>query len=99
MVLALFLQACYYLSRVRIGSWVNPLRFLAGEADACLTAFSTSSSTVTMLITLEVLQEKIGLRASSALLGALVGANFNNDGTALYERCLPCLVPKCLGKI
>jgi Na+/H+-dicarboxylate symporter len=84
-LIALVLQACYYLTRVKIGSWVKPLNFLRGGSDAFLTAFSTSSSTVTMPITFEVLQEKIGLRESSASLGALVGANFNNDGTALYE--------------
>ncbi|HLO85257.1 MAG TPA: dicarboxylate/amino acid:cation symporter [Nostocaceae cyanobacterium] len=84
-LVALFLQACYYLTRVKLGSWVNPVKFLLGGADAFLTAFSTSSSTVAMPITFEVLQTKIGLRESSASLGALVGANFNNDGTALYE--------------
>ncbi|MBD2663116.1 sodium:dicarboxylate symporter [Richelia sinica FACHB-800] len=82
---ALCLQGCYYLTRVKFGSWVNPIKFLTGGADAFLTAFSTSSSTVTMPLTFEVLQTKIGLRESSASLGALVGANFNNDGTALYE--------------
>lgn len=84
-LLALGLQACYYLTRVRFGSWVKPLNFLRGGADAFMTAFSTSSSAVTMPVTFEVLQAKIGLRESSAALGALVGANFNNDGTALYE--------------
>jgi Na+/H+-dicarboxylate symporter len=84
-LVALVLQACYYLTRVKFNSWVNPIKFLTGGADAFLTAFSTSSSTITMPITFEILQTKIGLRESSASLGALVGANFNNDGTALYE--------------
>ena len=48
-------------------------------------AFSTASSTVTMPVTYECLRERVGLREESASLGALVGANFNNDGTALYE--------------
>lgn len=97
-LVALFLQACYYLTRVQIGSWVNPLRFLAGGADAFLTAFSTSSSTVTMPITFEVLQKKIGLRESSASLGALVGANFNNDGTALYEAMSALFIAQVIGQ-
>ena len=97
-LLALGLQACYYLTRVKIGSWVNPLSFLVGGSDAFITAFSTSSSTVTMPITFEVLQTKIGLRESSASLGALVGANFNNDGTALYEAMSALYISQVLGQ-
>ena len=97
-LVALLLQAAYYLSRVKIGSWVNPLKFLAGGTDAFLTAFSTSSSTVAMPITFEVLQTKIGLRESSASLGALVGANFNNDGTALYEAMSALYISQVIGQ-
>ncbi|OUL19433.1 dicarboxylate/amino acid:cation symporter [Nostoc sp. 106C] len=97
-LVALTLQACYYLTRVKIGSWVSPLRFLVGGSDAFITAFSTSSSTVTMPITFEVLQTKIGLRESSASLGALVGANFNNDGTALYEAMSALYISQVLGQ-
>lgn len=97
-LLALLLQACYYLSRIQFGSWVNPIRFLVGGVDAFLTAFSTSSSTVSMPITFRVLQEKIGLRESSASLGALVGSNFNNDGTALYEAMAALFVAQIVGQ-
>ncbi|MBH8575697.1 dicarboxylate/amino acid:cation symporter [Nostocaceae cyanobacterium CENA369] len=96
-LLALVLQACYYLTRINFGSWVNPLKFLAGGTDAFLTAFSTGSSTATMPITFEVLQQKIGLRESSASLGALVGSNFNNDGTALYEAMSALFISQVLG--
>ncbi|WP_071190176.1 dicarboxylate/amino acid:cation symporter [Trichormus sp. NMC-1] len=97
-LLALFLQACYYLLRIKIGSWVNPRQFLVGGADAFLTAFSTSSSTVTMPITFEILQTKIGLRESSASLGALVGSNFNHDGTALYEAMSALYISQVIGQ-
>ncbi|WP_017653586.1 dicarboxylate/amino acid:cation symporter [Fortiea contorta] len=97
-LVALALQACYYLTRVYFGSWVSPQKFLIGGADAFLTAFSTSSSTVTMPITFEILQTKIGLRESSASLGALVGANFNNDGTALYEAMSALYISQVLGQ-
>lgn len=71
MLVALFLQACYSSAGYELVLGLTRYALLAGEADACLTAFSTSSSTVAMLITFEALQEKIGLRASSASLGAL----------------------------
>ena len=96
-LVALVLQACYYLVRVYFGSWVSPQSFLKGGSDALLTAFSTASSTATMPITFEALLEKIGLRESSASLGALVGSNFNNDGTALYEAMSALFVAQVLG--
>jgi Na+/H+-dicarboxylate symporter len=96
-VLALALQMCYYLIRVHFGSWVSPRQFLAGGVDAFLTAFSTDSSVATMPVTFRGLLEKVGLRESSASLGALVGSNFNNDGTALYEAMSALFISQVLG--
>ena len=96
-ILALLLQATYYLLRVKFGSWLSPQEFIKGGSDALITAFSTASSTATMPITFEVLQ-KLGLRKSSASLGALVGSNFNNDGTALYEAMSALFISQVLGQ-
>ena len=96
-LLALFLQAVYYVVRVRLGSWVSPKRFLQGGSDALLTAFSTASSTIAMPVTFRALLEKVGLRESSASLGALVGSNFNNDGTVLCEAMSALFVAQILG--
>jgi Na+/H+-dicarboxylate symporter len=95
-LLALLLQATYYLVRVRFGSWVRPLDLLRGVRDALLMAFSTGSSTITMPVTYESLRDRVGLREESASLGALVGANFNNDGTALYEAMAALFVSQLL---
>ncbi len=97
-IVALLLQATYYLIRVRFGSWVSPQRFIKGGSDALITAFSTASSTATMPITFDVLIKKVGLRESSASLGALVGSNFNNDGTALYEAMSALFISQVLGQ-
>ncbi|MET0389574.1 MAG: dicarboxylate/amino acid:cation symporter [Polyangiales bacterium] len=93
---ALFIQTVYYLLRVRFGSWVRPLPLLRGCRDAIVMAFSTSSSTVTMPLTYQCLRERVGLREKSASLGALVGSNFNNDGTALYEAMAALFVSQLL---
>jgi DAACS family dicarboxylate/amino acid:cation (Na+ or H+) symporter len=95
-LVALFLQACYYSLRVKYGSWVSLKRFWNGASDALITAFSTASSTATMPVTFEALMNKIGVRESSASLGALVGSNFNNDGTALYEAMSALFVAQVL---
>ena len=92
----LLVQASYYLLRVRFGSWVRPSALVAGCRDALVMAFSTGSSTVTMPVTFECLHQRVGLREKSASLGALVGANFNNDGTALYEAMAALFVSQLL---
>ncbi|ESS69326.1 C4-dicarboxylate transport protein DctA [Methyloglobulus morosus KoM1] len=96
-IIALALQAAYYLIRIRLGSWVRPLTVLKGTRDALVTAFSTASSTATMPVTFSCLRDQVGIREKSASLGAMVGANFNNDGTALYEAMAALFIAQVLG--
>lgn len=95
-LLALAIQATYYLVRIRAGSWVRPAALLRATRDALVMAFSTASSTVTMPVTYDRLR-RFGLRERSASLGALVGSNFNNDGTALYEAMAALFIAQMLG--
>lgn len=96
-LLALAIQAAYYLVRIRFGSWVRPGELLRGGRDALVMAFSTASSTATMPVTYTALKDRIGLRDQSASMGALVGANFNNDGTALYEAMAALFIAQMIG--
>jgi DAACS family dicarboxylate/amino acid:cation (Na+ or H+) symporter len=98
-LLALVLQASYYLARVKVASWVPPTRLISGTRDALAMAFSTGSSTATMPVTYECLITKVGLRPQSASLGALVGSNFNNDGTALYEAMAALFIAQMTGTV
>jgi Na+/H+-dicarboxylate symporter len=97
-LLALALQAAWYLLRIRFGSWVRPLELIRGVRDALVMAFSTDSSTATMPVTYACLTEKVGLRQKSASMGALVGSNFNNDGTALYEAMAALFIAQLIGR-
>jgi Na+/H+-dicarboxylate symporter len=96
-LLALMIQAGYYLIRIRFGSWVSPIDLLRGGRDALVMAFSTASSTATMPVTYAALKDRVGLREQSASMGALVGANFNNDGTALYEAMAALFIAQMIG--
>lgn len=96
-IAALLLQASYYMLRVRFGSWVRPGQLLRGVRDALVMAFSTASSTATMPVTYACLRDNVKLREQSASMGALVGSNFNNDGTALYEAMSALFVAQLLG--
>ena len=95
-LLALVLQLSWYLLRIRWGSWIRPFAAVRGVRDALVMAFSTASSTATMPVTYSRLRD-IGLRERSASLGALVGSNFNNDGTALYEAMSALFIAQMLG--
>jgi len=95
-MLALLLQLCWYLVRIRFGSWVRPLEVLRAVRDALVMAFSTASSTATMPVTYSRLKN-LGLREGSASMGALVGSNFNNDGTALYEAMSALFIAQMIG--
>ena len=96
-LLALAIQAAYYLLRIRFGSWVRPGELIRGGRDALIMAFSTASSTATMPVTYVALKDRVGLREQSARMGALVGANFNNDGTALYEAMAALFIAQMIG--
>jgi DAACS family dicarboxylate/amino acid:cation (Na+ or H+) symporter len=97
-LVGLSLQVMFYLTRIRIGSWCRPWDVLRGVKDALVMAFSTASSMVTMPVTYDCLRTRVGVRQESASMGAMVGANFNNDGTALYEAMAALFVSQLLGK-
>ena len=97
-LIALSLQTLWYLIRIRLFSWVSPFDVLRQMRDALVMAFSTDSSTATMPVTYACLKEKVGVREESASMGALVGANFNNDGTALYEAMSALFISQMIGQ-
>lgn len=97
-LVGLLLQLVYYLVRIGVGTWVGPWDVMVGMRDAMVMAFSTDSSTATMPVTYRCLKEKVGVRDESARMGALVGTNFNNDGTALYEAMAALFVSQLLGR-
>src|SRR5690606_16993716 len=69
-----------------------------GVRDALVMAFATASSTATLPVTYSCLVRKVKLREASASMGALVGAHFNNDGTALDEAMAALFVAQLIGQ-
>jgi solute carrier family 1 (high affinity glutamate transporter) protein 1 len=63
----------------------NPFNYFKGMATALLNAFSTASSSATLPLTMEGVenQNSVSRRTSSFVLP--LGATINMDGTALYE--------------
>jgi Na+/H+-dicarboxylate symporter len=96
-LVALTLQATFYLARMRFGCWVPTGRFLGGASDALALAFSTASSAATIPVTYSCMRDKVGIREESAGMGIMVGGTFNHDGTALYEAMAALFVAQALG--
>ncbi|MGI9047200.1 MAG: dicarboxylate/amino acid:cation symporter [Burkholderiales bacterium] len=76
---------------------VTPLRFFAGARDALLTAFSTSSSTATLPVTLRCTVHNLQVQRDVAGFVVPLGATVNMDGTALYEAAAALFVANLVG--
>jgi Na+/H+-dicarboxylate symporter len=63
---------------------LSPILFFKGARDAMLVAFSTSSSSATLPVTMSVAEENLGIKPVVASTVLPLGATINMDGTALY---------------
>lgn len=72
-------------------------RFLKNVQPAILTAFSTSSSSATLPVSLECVEEKEGIPAETSGFVLPVGATVNMDGTAMYEAVACLFIAQALG--
>ena len=73
-----------YGSLVKVWGKLSPLRFFQGLSNAMLLAFTTSSSTATLPVTMQCAQENLGVSKDVASFVLPVGSTINMDGTALY---------------
>jgi len=76
---------------------VNPLRHFKAMAPALLTAFSTSSSSATLPITLECVEKNAGVSNKTSSFVLPLGATVNMDGTALYECVAALFIAQAYG--
>ena len=63
----------------------NPINYFKGMATALLNAFSTSSSSATLPLTMEGVENQNGVSSRTSSFVLPLGATINMDGTALYE--------------
>ena len=63
----------------------NPINYFRGMATALLNAFSTSSSSATLPLTMEGVENQNGVSRRTSSFVLPLGATINMDGTALYE--------------
>ena len=81
----LVLMIGFYLILVSVYTKKSPLWFLKQISPAQLLAFSTSSSAATLPVTMERVEEHIGVDKEVSGFVLPVGATINMDGTSLYQ--------------
>ena len=64
---------------------LSPFTFFMKVRSLAVFAFSTSSSSATMPVTLETVQNKLGVNSSVCSLTVPLGATINMDGTAIMQ--------------
>ncbi|MEO9569879.1 MAG: dicarboxylate/amino acid:cation symporter [Polaribacter sp.] len=84
-VVGLILMIGFYLVLVSVYTKKSPFWFLKQMSPAQLLAFSTSSSAATLPVTMERVEEHIGVDKEVSGFVLPVGATINMDGTSLYQ--------------
>ena len=92
----LALMICFYLVLVSIITKKNPLWFLKQISPAQLLAFSTSSSAATLPVTMERVEEHLGVDKEVSSFVLPVGATINMDGTSLYQAVAAVFIAQAL---
>ena len=92
----LLLMVCFYMIVVTVATKKNPLWFLKQISPAQLLAFSTSSSAATLPVTMERVEEHVGVDKEVSSFVLPVGATINMDGTSLYQAVAAVFIAQAL---
>jgi len=75
----------------------SPWLYVKGVGAALLNAFSTASSSATLPLTLQGVEEENGISNRTASFVLPLGATINMDGTALYEAVAAIFIAQVYG--
>jgi len=76
---------------------LSPLRFFRNAKEAMLVAFSTSSSSATLPVSMSVAETRLGVNPVVASTVLPLGATINMDGTALYVGIVSVFAAQAFG--
>lgn len=82
---------------LRLIGRVSPVRHLKAMVPAIVTAFSTSSSSATLPITIECVEKRAGVSNRVCSLVVPLGNSINMSGSALYECVAAMFVAQAYG--
>ena len=96
-LLGLLIMIGFYVLLIKIFTNKSPKFFLNGIAPAQLLAFSTSSSAATLPVTMECVEERLGVDNEVSSFVLPVGATVNMDGTSLYQAVAAVFIAQAFG--
>ena len=96
-VLGLVIMIVIYALIVKIFTKKSPSFFFKGISPAQLLAFSTSSSAATLPVTMERVEEHLGVEEEVASFVLPIGATINMDGTSLYQAVAAVFIAQTFG--
>ena len=82
---------------VKVFTGINPSNFIKGISPAQLLAFSTSSSAATLPVTMECVEENLGVDKEVASFVLPIGATINMDGTSVYQGVAAVFIAQAFG--
>ncbi|MAM17831.1 MAG: dicarboxylate/amino acid:cation symporter [Christiangramia sp.] len=96
-LIGLALMIGVYVLLVWIFTGNKPSFFINGIAPAQLLAFSTSSSAATLPVTMERVEEHMGVHKEVTSFVLPIGATINMDGTSLYQAVAAVFIAQAFG--
>lgn len=96
-ILGLLIMIALYALMVKIFTKKSPSFFFKGISPAQLLAFSTSSSAATLPVTMERVEEHLGVEEEVASFVLPIGATINMDGTSLYQAVAAVFIAQTFG--
>jgi proton glutamate symport protein len=96
-IVGLVLMIVIYVVLVYVFTKRKPSFFLKGISPAQLLAFSTSSSAATLPVTMERVEEHLGVDEEVTSFVLPIGATINMDGTSLYQAVAAIFIAQAFG--
>ena len=97
LLLGLAAMIFIYIIVVRVFTGKKINFFVKGIAPAQLLAFSTSSSAATLPVTMECVEENLGVDKEVASFVLPIGATINMDGTSVYQGVAAVFIAQAFG--
>ena len=97
LILGLAIMIVVYIIIVRVFTKKKSSFFMRGIAPAQLLAFSTSSSAATLPVTMECVEDNLGVDEEVASFVLPTGATINMDGTSVYQGVAAVFIAQAFG--
>jgi Na+/H+-dicarboxylate symporter len=87
----------FYPTLIYLFTRRNPAQFIKQVSPAQLLAFSTSSSAATLPVTMECVENRVGVDNEVSSFVLPIGATVNMDGTSLYQAVAAVFIAQAFG--